>query len=99
DIAVHHTGRVHVVESTEDLVDEVLHMLVSEGVSGIENLVQVGFHVLHNQVQIEKLIGTNGPIDIQQSHDVSILPQVLHDLNLAQAACGQTNAGKHVLNL
>ena len=47
-----HVGRVNVLESAQQLVQEILHVLVGEGLRRADDFVQVGVHQVSDHVQI-----------------------------------------------
>ena len=52
EVTMQHVGRVNVLHATQSLVDEVLDVVVSERVLGINNLVQIRVHEIHDHVNI-----------------------------------------------
>lgn len=45
-------GRVHVLEATQDLVDKVLAVIISEGLWRGDDLVKVGVHQFGDNIYI-----------------------------------------------
>ena len=73
-----HRGGVDVLEAAQDLVDEVLEVVISQGLGGADDLVQVRIHQLIDDVDvIETLLGGR-PHDVAHSDDVVVPARQRH---------------------
>ena len=59
--------RMNVLESAQDLIDEVLHMLVSQRLAGVDDLVQIG--VLQVDTEQSKV----GPVSSRRFRPVTFM--------------------------
>mmetsp|Transcript_603 Transcript_603/g.2296 ORF Transcript_603/g.2296 Transcript_603/m.2296 type:complete len:371 (+) Transcript_603:176-1288(+) len=82
DVAVQHCTAVHVLQGLEKLVDDVLFVNILEDV-GADDSVQVGLHVVADQVDILVVVGLQ---HVGQSHDVLVAIELLQEHDLAEGA-------------
>jgi hypothetical protein len=54
-IAMKHIGRVDVLQSAQDLVDEGLEVGIGEGLSGSDNGCEIALHELYNDVRLTRI--------------------------------------------
>ena len=79
-ISVDDVGRVEVLGCLEQLVHDVLLVYVLEDGLAFDHVVQVGFHVLEDEVDVTVVVGLD---DIVQLDDVRVLAEFLQENNLA----------------
>lgn len=70
---------VKVAEGAEELVDDVLLVDVLEDAALLDDVVQVGVHVLEDEVDVPVIVRFQ---DVEKLHDVGVPPELLqeHDL-------------------
>ena len=75
---MHDGTRVHELECTQNLVNDVLLVDILQDVS-LDHVVQVRIHVLEHEVDIAVILSTN---DIQKPYNIQVVMQLLekHDL-------------------
>ena len=79
-------GRVKELESTQNLINEVLNVLSEQLLTRSNNTTEIGLHQFAHQVDIAEYFALLGYVDdVEQAEDV-LMHQVLHDYNLAQHA-------------
>mmetsp|Transcript_13085 Transcript_13085/g.41375 ORF Transcript_13085/g.41375 Transcript_13085/m.41375 type:complete len:353 (-) Transcript_13085:435-1493(-) len=83
EVAVKHVGRVDVLQTTEQLVEEELIVLCCEVIVCLDHLMQVGLHKLEHHVNILVALGVVRQHDVPQLDDVG-MPEVAEQLDLAQ---------------
>mmetsp|Transcript_42244 Transcript_42244/g.90136 ORF Transcript_42244/g.90136 Transcript_42244/m.90136 type:complete len:270 (+) Transcript_42244:701-1510(+) len=84
EVAMQHVRRVDGVDTTQDLVEEVLEVLVGERLLRVDDVVQVGVHQLRDEVHVlPAVLATRRWQDVHQAKHVVVL-EVAQDLNLAE---------------
>lgn len=84
EISVEQVGRVHVLQTLEALVDNVLLVDVLQDV-GPDNCVQVRVHEIENQVDITVVFGSD---DVLESNDVFVPIKLLQEYDLSESTLG-----------
>lgn len=93
EVPVEDVGRMDVFEAAKELVEEVADVLQSQGLRGVDDLVEVRLHQVQHHVDgAEVAVGPPRPQDVFDGDDVVVL-EVLQDLQLAQSAL---RVGHHV---
>ena len=69
-------GGVHVLETAEDLVDEVLAVVVGEGLRGGDDLVQVGVHQFGDDIYIF-VVARRGEQHVFQRYNLHIFCEII----------------------
>lgn len=72
---MHYVARVHVVDPTEDLVHEVLKVGGLQLLLRVDEVVQVGFHQLGDEVHVVIRVLVVWPLDVQQLYDVLVVEE------------------------
>lgn len=67
---------MHEQQSSQDLVDEVLDVVVAELLPGVYDSVQVGLHQLSYDVDVVVAGPSLGLEDVEQPHDVVVLEEL-----------------------
>ena len=73
---------VQVLDALEQLVEQVGHVVVAQ-VVGADDGVQVGVHVLLDEVDLAEALETRGLLDVEDFDDVRVV-EALEELDLAQ---------------
>ena len=86
-ITMDDVGRVHVITSGQHLEHEVLHMVVSQVLSGVNNAVHVSLHELCDDIDIFISSGVGRLSDIQNLDDILVIKE-LQQSNLSDNTLG-----------
>ena len=81
---MHNVGAVDVLESTQDLVQEVLDVVDRQRLRGVDDAVQVSLHEVLDDVYVVELLRPSGRRDDVQDADHVLVVEPLHQANLAQ---------------
>ena len=87
EVAVDDVRRVQVLESPQDLIQEVLHVLVAQRLLACYDGVQVAAHQLAHHVYVVELLEADGPHHAQYVHYVGVA-EAAQQLHLAEGALG-----------
>lgn len=82
EVAVDDAAAVQVLDALEQLVEQVGHVVVAQ-VVGADDGVQVGVHVLLDEVDLAEALETGGLLDVEDLDDVRVV-EALEELDLAQ---------------
>ena len=64
-------GRVHVLEASQDLVDEELDVVVAEVLRTLDDRGEVGVHQVGHHVQVVEGLARLGQHDRVEAHDLA----------------------------
>jgi hypothetical protein len=64
-------SRMHPFESTEELVEEILIMLLSKFLAALENLVKICFHQSFDQIQLGEVGGRVVNVTVDKQRDLN----------------------------
>jgi len=73
---------MNVKQSSEDLINEILNMLITKFLSGVNNSMQIRFHELKNHVDILISCGCIRPDNIHQLNHIVVIER-LQQLDLS----------------
>ncbi len=77
-------GWVHEEESSEDLIDEILDVVVAEFLSGIDDPMQIGFHEVSDDVDVIIVGACFWAKDVEQSDDVVVLEKLWNERKVTE---------------
>ena len=73
EVAVEYARRVYVLEPPEDLVEEVLDVLVTERLHGVDDVMEIALHEIQHDVDVlEGRAVLRGLHDVQDGDDVLV---------------------------
>ena len=88
EVAVEDASRVDVLESPQDLVQEVLGVFIAEGLHGVYDVVKVALHQVQNYVHVLEGRSVFGRLHHVQDGDDVLVAEVAEDLELAVGPLG-----------
>ena len=97
-ISMEHVGRVDVLQSTENLIDEGLEVRIGKWLSGANDSSQIAFHQLLVEICLIEVVRARD-VHVVETCDVAVSSEMLQQLDLTQGSLCENLLAEHVGDL